>query len=184
LLPIPPYELLSAAEGRIMRPTFVHVLTGLLLGTALAGLLNVPGRVVAHQESIPPVRSPQVAKPKKDIVVRLSPGVERSLVVKKAPPPKPRVVVREVVVRTFVPAPKLPAVEPSPPKPAARPKPAPASAPPPPPPPPKTVLSQAQSPSSDDDEEEEEDDEDDDDDDGGGEGDEGSDDGAEGDDDD
>jgi hypothetical protein len=173
---------LSAAEGRIMRPTFVHVLTGLLLGTALAGLLNVPGQVVAHQESIPPVRPPKVAKPKKDIVVRLSPRVERSLVVKKAAPPKPRVVVREVVVQTFVPAPQLPAAEPSPPKPAARPKPAPASTPPPPPPPPKTVLSQAQSPSSDDDDDEEDDD--DDDDGGGGSGESGDDDGAEGDDDD
>jgi hypothetical protein len=173
---------LSAAEGRIMRPTFVHVLTGLLLGTALAGLLNVPGQVVAHQESIPPVRSPQVAKPKKDIVIRLSPRIERSLVVKKAPPPKPRVVVREVIVRTFVPAPQPPAGEPSPPKPTARPKPAPTPAPPPPPPPAKTVLSQAQSPSSDDDDDDEE--EDDEDDDGGGESDDDSDDGAGGDDDD
>jgi hypothetical protein len=173
---------LSAAEGRIMRPTFVHVLTGLLLGTALAGLLNVPGRVVAHQESIPPVRSPQVAKPKKDIVVRLSPRVERSLVMKKAPPPKPRVVVKEVVVRTFVPTPHPVAAQPSPPKPAGRPKPAPATAPPsaapPPPPPPKTVFSQAQSPSASDD---------DDDDDGGDDedsGDDDSDDDAGGDDDD
>jgi hypothetical protein len=172
---------LSAAEGRIMRPTFVHVLTGLLLGTALAGLLNVPGQVIAHQESIPPVRSPQVAKPKKDIVVRLSPRIERSLVVKKAPPPKPRVVVREVIVRTFVPAPQLPAAQPPPPNPTARPKPAPAPAPPPPPAPAKTVLSQAQSPSPSDDDDEEEDDEDDD---GGGESDDDSDDGAGGDDDD
>jgi hypothetical protein len=172
---------LSAAEGRIMRPTFVHVLTGLLLGTALAGLLNVPGQVIAHQESIPPVRSPQVAKPKKDIVVRLSPRIERSLVVRKAPPPKPRVVVREVIVRTFVPAPQPAAAQPPPAKPVARPKPAPAPAPPPPPAPAKTVLSQAQSPSSDDDDEEEEDDEDDD---GGGESDDDSDDGAGGDDDD
>lgn len=145
-----------------MRPTFVHVLTGLLLGTALAGLLNVPGQVVAHQESIPPVRSPQVAKPKKDIVVRLSPRVERSLVLKKAPPPKPRVIVREVVVRTFVPTPQPVAAPPPAPKPAARPKPAPLPATPPPPPPPKTVLSQVQSSSDDDDEDDGgEDDEDD-----------------------
>jgi hypothetical protein len=171
---------LSAAEGRIMRPTFVHVLTGLLLGTALAGLLNVPGQVVAHQESIPPVRPTKVAKPKKDIVVRLSPRVERSLVVKKAPPPKPRVVVREVFVPTFVPTPQPIATPPSAPKPAATPKPAPtpANPPPPSPPPPKTVLSQAQSASSTDDDEDDEDDDD------GGESDDDSDDGAGGDDDD
>jgi hypothetical protein len=62
-----------------MRPTFVHVLTGLLLGTALAGLLNVPGHVVAHQASIPPVRTPNVAKPAGETVVRVSPEVEASL---------------------------------------------------------------------------------------------------------
>jgi hypothetical protein len=158
---------LSAVEGRSMRPTFVHVLTGLLLGTALAGLLNVPGRIVAHQESIPPVRSPHVVKPKRDLVVRVAPQVERTVVTRKAAAPKPRVVVRNVVVRT--PAPRTnpvapPAVTPKrvvDPKPAAEPKPAPqppqpaqsppptAPAPAPPPPPaPRTVAGE---PSEDDD---------------------------------
>jgi hypothetical protein len=62
-----------------MRPTFVHVLTGLLLGTALAGLLNVPGQVVARQEAIPPVRTPNVAKPSGETVVRVSPDVEAAI---------------------------------------------------------------------------------------------------------
>ena len=68
-----------------MRPTFIHVLTGLLLGVALAGLLNVPGQVVAHQESIPPVRPPQVVKPNEEPVVRVAPARERPPVAKDAP---------------------------------------------------------------------------------------------------
>jgi hypothetical protein len=40
-----------------MRPTFVHVLTGLLLGTA-GRAFERPSRIVAHQESISPVRPP------------------------------------------------------------------------------------------------------------------------------
>ena len=103
-----------------MRPTFVHVLTGLLLGTALAGLLNVPGRVVAHQESIPPVRSPHAAKPTKDIVVRVSPSVERALEAERArrakPRPKPRFSPRVDYRRVVVRVPQPPAVaSPSPP---------------------------------------------------------------------
>ena len=82
-----------------MRPTLIHVFTGLLLGVALAGLLNVPGQVVAHQESIPPVRPPQVVKPKQEPVVRVAPALERTPVTKKAPPARPRVVVKRVVVR-------------------------------------------------------------------------------------
>jgi hypothetical protein len=138
---------LSAVEGRSMRPTFMHVFTGLLLGVALAGLLNVPGQVVAHQESIPPVRPPQVVKPKREPVVRVAPALERPPVTKKAPPAKPRVVVERVVVRAYVPRPQpAPAASPSPapapvsapePVPAAKPKPSPSPpAPPPPPPPP------------------------------------------------
>jgi hypothetical protein len=138
---------LSAVEGRSMRPTFMHVFTGLLLGVALAGLLNVPGQVVAHQESIPPVRPPQVVKPKREPVVRVAPALERPPVTKKAPPEKPRVVVERVVVRSYVSRLQLtPAVSPSPapapvpaprPAPAAKPKPSPSPpAPPPPPPPP------------------------------------------------
>jgi hypothetical protein len=150
---------LSAVEGRSMRPTFIHVFTGLLLGVALAGLLNVPGQVVAHQESIPPVRPPQVVKPKREPVVRVAPALERPPVTKKAPPAKPKVVVERVVVRTSVPRPQpAPAASPSPapapvsapePAPAAKPKPSPSppapppSTPPPPaaePAPPKVVL--------------------------------------------
>jgi hypothetical protein len=151
-----------------MRPTFVHVLTGLLLGTALAGLLNVPGHVVAYQESIPPVSSPRAAKPKRELVVRVAPGVERPLVTKKAPS-KPSVVVRKVFVRAVAPAP-APQPAPAPPpaaKPAVNETPKSPSPPPPPPPAPKTVVSNPQPPppppppSGDDD--------DDDDDDGGGE---------------
>ena len=130
-----------------MRPTFIHVFTGLLLGVALAGLLNVPGQVVAHQESIPPVRPPQVVKPKQEPVVRVAPALERTPVTTKAPPAKPRVVVKRVVVRTYVPRPRTaPAATPAPaPAPAPAPSPAPAAkpspqpsppAPPPPPPPP------------------------------------------------
>ena len=78
-----------------MRPTFIHVLTGLLLGTALAGLLNVPGQIVAHQESVPPVHSPLPSKPSRETVVRISPQVERALVQEQArrskPKPKARV---------------------------------------------------------------------------------------------
>jgi hypothetical protein len=130
-----------------MRPTFIHVFTGLLLGVALAGLVNVPGQVVAHQESIPPVRPPQVVKPKQEPVIRVAPALERPPVTKKTPPAKPRVLVNRVVERTFVPRPQpAPAVSPSPapapvpapePAPAAKPKPSPSPpAPPPPPPPP------------------------------------------------
>jgi hypothetical protein len=132
---------LSAVEGRSMRPTFIHVLTGLLLGTALAGLLNVPGQIVAHQESIPPVHSPVVAeKPKREPVVRVSPKVERSLVTRKAAPPKPRVVVRQVFVPTFVPSPQPVSPPPAAPKPTVLPKPKPT----PPAAEPKTVASQPQ----------------------------------------
>jgi hypothetical protein len=134
-----------------MRPTFVHVLTGLLLGTALAGLLNVPGQIVAHQESIPPVRSPHVAKPKKDLVVRVSPELERKLVAKPKPA-RPRVVTRVVLKPVLVRTPVAPAPEPAPapapprkPKPAAKQKPRPAE------PAPKVVLAQPQAPSSSDD---------------------------------
>lgn len=124
-----------------MRPTFIHVFTGLLLGVALAGLLNVPGQVVAHQESIPPVRPPQVVKPNEEPVVRVAPALERPPVTKEAPPAKPKVVVKRVVVRTHVPRPQSPpAASPAPapnPAPAAKPKPQPSPpAPPPPPPPP------------------------------------------------
>jgi hypothetical protein len=150
---------LSAVEGRSMRPTFIHVFTGLLLGVALAGLLNVPGQVVAHQESIPPVRPPQVVKPKREPVVRVAPALERPPVTEKTPPAKPKVVVKRVVVRTYTPRPQpAPAASPSPapapvsapePAPAAKPKPSPSppapppSTPPPPaaePAPPKVVL--------------------------------------------
>jgi outer membrane biosynthesis protein TonB len=123
-----------------MRPTFIHVLTGVLLGTALAGLLNVPGQVVAHQESIPPVRSPHAAKPTREPVVRVSPGLERSLTAKPAKPARARVVTR--VVLKPVPAPTLappppPAPAPAPPpKRAAKPKPKPQPAAPAPAPPP------------------------------------------------
>ncbi|MGH3081269.1 MAG: hypothetical protein ACRDNH_09070, partial [Gaiellaceae bacterium] len=75
-------------------------MTGLLLGTALAGLVNVPGQVVAHQESIPPVRSPLAARPTQEPVVRVSPTLELAPVTRKTPPPKSRVVVKRVVVRT------------------------------------------------------------------------------------
>jgi hypothetical protein len=162
---------LSAAEGRNMRPTFVHVLTGVLLGTALTGLLSVPGQIVAHQESIPPVRSQHPAKPKRELVVRVSPEAERPVVRKTATPPTPRVVVRRVLVPTFLPAPQAPAAQPSPPKPAAKPKPRPKPAAP---PPPKTVLSNPQPPppppppSGDDEDDDDDDDDGSDDDDGGG----------------
>jgi hypothetical protein len=134
---------LSAVEGRSMRPTFVHVLTGLLLGTALAGLLNVPGRVVAHQESIPPVRSPHAAKPTKDVVVRVSPSVERALEAERGrrakPLPKPhaspRVVYRRVVVRVPQPPPSPVVASPSPPPKGEEPEPQPAPLVPQPPPP-------------------------------------------------
>jgi hypothetical protein len=127
-----------------MRPTFIHVFTGLLLGVALAGLLNVPGQVVAHQEAVPPVRPPQVVKPKQEPVVRVAPALERPPVTKNAPPAKPRVVVKRVVERTYVPrpqptpaAPPAPAPDPAPsPAPAAKPKPSPQPSPPAPPPPP------------------------------------------------
>jgi hypothetical protein len=125
-----------------MRPTFIHVLTGLLLGTALAGLLNVPGQVVAHQESIPPVSSPKAAQPKRELVVRVAPGVERPVVTKKAAPAKPRVVVQKVFVRTFQPAPQP--VSPQPPVKKAAAEVKPKKTPPPAPPPPKTVLSNPQ----------------------------------------
>jgi hypothetical protein len=91
-----------------MRPTFVHVLTGLLLGTALAGLLNVPGQVVARQESIPPVRTPKVAKAKGEVVVRISPKVEAALVAEQErrararlgpPKAKPPAVAPPVLIR-------------------------------------------------------------------------------------
>jgi outer membrane biosynthesis protein TonB len=142
------YEHLSAQEGRSMRPTFIHVLMGLMLGTALAGLLNVPGQVVAHQESIPPVSSPRPAKPKGELVVRVAPEVERPVAAKKAKPAKPRVVVRKVFVRAVPPAPQPVPARPPAPKPAAKPaaKERPKSPPPPPPPPapPKTVVSNPQ----------------------------------------
>ena len=115
-----------------MRPTFIHVLTGVLLGTALAGLLNVPGRVVAHQESIPPVHSPHATKPMREPVVRVSPDLERSLTAKPAKPARPRpvtrVVLKPVPVRTGAPPP--PAV--SDPAPPGKPKPKPQPAVPPP----------------------------------------------------
>ena len=125
-----------------MRPTFIHVLTGVLLGTALAGLLNVPGRVVAHQESIPPVHSLHTAKPMREPVVRVSPDLERSLTAKPAKPARPRpvtrVVLKPVPVRTVAPPPPPPVSDPAPPKPKpqpAVPPPAPAPAPAPAPPP-------------------------------------------------
>jgi hypothetical protein len=146
---------LSAVEGRSMRPTFIHVLTGLLLGTALAGLLNVPGQVVAHQESIPPVRPPQVTKPTQEPVIRVSPALERAPVTRKTPsPPKPRVVVKRVVVRTplatpqpaprpYSPSPQpaaTPEPQPQPSPPAPQPLPPPAPTPPAEPAPPKVVA--------------------------------------------
>jgi hypothetical protein len=41
-----------------MRARFVHVLAGVLLGTALAVLFSVPGYVLAREEPVPPVRAP------------------------------------------------------------------------------------------------------------------------------
>ena len=132
-----------------MRPTFVHVFTGLLLGVALAGLLNVPGHVVARQESIPPVRSVAAPKAAKDPVVHVSPRAERP-VARPRIRTQTRVMVKRVfvprVVRTPVPQPVAPrSVPEQPPQPpAAAPPPAPAPAPPPPPAPappaPKVVL--------------------------------------------
>jgi hypothetical protein len=165
---------LSALEGRSMRPTFIHVLMGLMLGTALAGLLNVPGQVVAHQESIPPVSSPRPAKPKRELVVRVAPEVERPVVTKKAKPAKPRVVVRKVFVRAVPPTPQPVPAQPPAPKPVAKPAASekPKSPPPPPPPPPpvapKTVVSHPQPSPPPPPPEREDDDDDDDDDDGGG----------------
>lgn len=113
-----------------MRPTFVHVLTGLLLGTALAGLLNVPGQVVARQESIPPVRTPKVAKAKGEVVVRISPKVEAALVAEeerharaRLRPPKPAVVEPPVLIQATFPVHSVPT-------PAPTPDPAPQAAPP------------------------------------------------------
>jgi hypothetical protein len=128
-----------------MRPTFVHVLTGLLLGTALAGLLNVPGQVVARQESIPPVRTPKVAKPKGEVVVRVSPKVEAALVAEqerrvraRLRPPKPAVVAPPVLIRNSFPV-HTPVVSPPTPDPAPQaappPKPEPVAAKPKPKPP-------------------------------------------------
>jgi hypothetical protein len=136
---------LSAVEGRNMRPTFVHVLTGLLLGTALAGLLNVPGQVVARQESIPPVRTPKVAKPKGEVVVRVSPKVEAALVAEherrvraRLRPPKPPAVAPPVLIRSSFPV-HTPVVSPPTPDPAPQaappPKPEPVAAKPKPKPP-------------------------------------------------
>jgi hypothetical protein len=127
-----------------MRPTFVHVLTGLLLGTALAGLLNVPGQVVAHQESIPPVRTPNVARPVSEPVVRVSPRVEAAIAAEarkarqpsRSAPRRVSVLPPPVVVRAAVPVTTAPPQRSVAPKPVANEKPDPTPSPAPPTPPP------------------------------------------------
>jgi hypothetical protein len=51
----------------------------MLLGAALMALFSVPGRVLAHQESVPPVRAPVGTTTAEELVVRVPPTVERAL---------------------------------------------------------------------------------------------------------
>jgi outer membrane biosynthesis protein TonB len=141
-----------------MRPTFINVLTGLLLGTALAGLLNVPGHVLARQESVPPVRAPIGAKPQREVVVRVAPSVERALAAERAqraaarrPKPKPRFAPQPLAPTLVRATPAAPQASPAPPaakpKRAAEPKPKPKPKPvPAPTPAPKVVAGTPQPP--------------------------------------
>lgn len=145
-----------------MRPSYLlHVFTGLLLGLALAGLFHLPGRILAHQESVPRGGSPHPSRPGRDVVVHVSPKVERALAAAHArrsrPRPEKRPTSHVVPVRP-APATSAPivarlveppaSVEPTPstpestapsPEPAPPPPPAPAPEPAPPPPPTLTV---------------------------------------------
>jgi hypothetical protein len=153
-----------------MRPSYLHVFTGLLLGLALAGLFHLPGRIVAHQESVPSIGSPVPSRPGRDVVVQVSPKVERALAAARERRSRPRPVKRPtphvVPVRSApatsapilvsaveppasaeptppTPEPTAPATEPAPPPPPApepAPPPPPAPAPEPAPPPPPKVT--------------------------------------------
>jgi hypothetical protein len=158
-----------------MRPSYLHVFTGLLLGLALAGLFHLPGRVIAHQESTPSVGSPVTSRPGRDVVVQVSPKVERALAAARERRSRPRPVKRPtphvVPVRSApatsapilvsaveppasaeptppTPEPTAPAPEPTVPAPEPAPAPPPAPAPEPaPPPPPKVTVPTPTTPS-------------------------------------
>jgi hypothetical protein len=151
-----------------MRPSYLHVLTGLLLGLALAGLFHLPGRILSHQESMPRGDSPLPSQPGRDVVVHVSPKVERALTAARErrgrprPGKSPKARVGAVPTAPMTSAPTVapvvesPAsVEPVPPTPEpTAPAPEPAPPPPPepapepaPPPPPKVTVAAPSTPS-------------------------------------
>src|SRR5215210_1301957 len=79
-----------------MRGALIHVLTGLLLGIALAGLLHAPTQLVAQQEAREPVVAPNPSADPgpHEQTVRLSPKLEQALDRQRERLARPKPVVR------------------------------------------------------------------------------------------
>jgi len=140
-----------------MRPALIHVLTGLLLGGALVGLVHLPEQVVAQYEErtpMPPLKGVHPSFPER--VIRIAPSVEHQLDRPKSPnaaerrplaAPEDAALVRRPIPSAPTTAPKLQAAPPPGPLPAqsrpAAPRPA---APAPPSPPAPTPRSDVRAP--------------------------------------
>lgn len=118
-----------------MRGTLIHVFTGLVLGVALAGLLQVPTELIAQQEARTPVVRPKAANggPRvEEQTVKVSPRVEQELERQRGrrlspktvrPPRRAPAPAHGVLVGTIVPVTRIDSPASQPAQAAAKPKP-------------------------------------------------------------